>query len=121
MYNNGIPDHDQDIRKTKRSSKQAELQLTRITINNKDLSDKTLEMYNSGHVTKTLKMKFTDKNISFKFDGIYMTNPGSLRYSYFLEGFSTEWSTPNNNSIVSFTNLPPGEYIFKLKIDTGKI
>lgn len=95
------------------------IQLTGITINNKVLSPNRVEIYNIKQDTKTLKMKFVDKNVSFKFDGIYMTNPGSLRYSYFLEGFSTDWTPPSNNPTASFTNLPPGEYIFKLKVDNG--
>lgn len=95
------------------------LQLTGITINNKVLSPKNVEIYNLKQGSNTLSMKFTDKNVSFKFDGIYMTNPGSLRYSYFLEGFSSDWTPPSNNSTASFTNLPPGEYIFKLKVDNG--
>lgn len=95
------------------------LQLTGITINNKSLSNKEVDVFNSKKELRTLEMRFVDKNISFSFDGIYMTNPGSLRYSYFLEGFSSDWTPPSNNSTASFTNLPPGEYVFKLKVDNG--
>ncbi len=95
------------------------LQLTGIAINNKELSNKEVELFNSKNNTNNLVIKFVDKNISFKFDGIYMTNPGSLRYSYFLEGFSSDWTPESDNPTASFTNLPPGEYVFKLKVDNG--
>lgn len=95
------------------------LQLTGIAINNKILSDKVVGLYNSHGESKPIKMKFVDKNISFQFDGIYMTNPESLRYSYFLEGFSTDWTPASKNPTASFTNLPPGEYIFKFRVNNG--
>ncbi|WP_107039362.1 sensor histidine kinase [Brumimicrobium mesophilum] len=115
----GLMKMDLENRSSLMKNAKPKLHLTRITINNKELNDKNVEIYNTDHDTKTLTMKFTDKNISFNFDGIYMTNPGSLRYSYFLEGFSTDWSPPNNNSNASFTNLPPGEYLFKFRVDNG--
>ncbi|RYM36027.1 hypothetical protein ERX46_03260 [Brumimicrobium glaciale] len=115
----GLMKMDLNNRSSLMKNAKPKLQLTGIIINNKSLNSNKVDIYNSEKETETLVMKFVDKNISFNFDGIYMTNPGSLRYSYFLEGFSTDWTPPNNNSTASFTNLPPGEYVFKLKVDNG--
>src|SRR5690554_8042670 len=68
------------------------LQLTSIIVNNKELSNKRVYTLSQKNNDEKLSIKYADKNLSFKFDGIYMTNPGSLRYSYFLEGFSSEWT-----------------------------
>src|SRR5690554_70803 len=95
------------------------VQLTSIMVNNKEISQIVVNSFNDFKNEQALKIKFADKNISFKFDGIYMTNPGSLRYSYFLEGFSSEWTRPAKNSTANFTNLPPGEYILKFKVNNG--
>ena len=95
------------------------LQLTGVIINNKELDFIDVDVLNSEKESQSLTMKFNEKNISLAFDGIYMTNPGSLRYSYLLEGFSTNWTSPSKTPTASFTNLPPGEYLFKLKVDNG--
>src|SRR5690554_636249 len=95
------------------------LQLTNIIINNKELDQAQVNSFNTLNKKRTLTIKYADKNISFKFDGIYMSNPGALRYSYFLEGFSNEWTIPTKISNASFTNLPPGEYVFKFKVNNG--
>jgi ligand-binding sensor domain-containing protein len=94
------------------------VQLTDIIVNNKELDQTQVNTFNSKN-NNTLTIKYADKNVSFKFDGIYMTNPESLRYSYFLEGFSNEWTRPTKSPNASFTNLPPGKYIFKFKVNNG--
>ncbi|MDX1652178.1 MAG: histidine kinase, partial [Brumimicrobium sp.] len=70
---------------------------------------------------ETLEIAYKNNNISFEFDGIYLTNPGGLKYSYYLEGFSETWSPTEENPIVNFTNLSPGEYnlLFKAITDNG--
>ncbi|PWH85448.1 ligand-binding sensor domain-containing protein [Brumimicrobium oceani] len=115
----GLMKMDLENRSSLMKNAKPKLQLTGITINNKSLTNKEVDVFNTKGEKSTLIMKYVDKNISLSFDGIYMTNPGSLRYSYFLEGFSTDWTPPSNISTASFTNLPPGEYVFKLKVDNG--
>lgn len=53
--------------------------------------------------------------ITFDFAGISLSNTEKLRYRYLLEGFDKEWSPPINDSYVTYTNLPPGAYTFKVK------
>ena len=115
----GLMKMDLSNRSSLMKNTKPKLQLTDIIINNKKLDSKEVDLFNSKKEPKTLEIKYVDKNVSFKFDGIYMTNPGSLRYSYFLEGFSSDWTPPSNISTASFTNLPPGDYIFKLRLDSG--
>ena len=60
-----------------------------------------------------------DKNsISFWFTS---KDPGPLSlpvYSYKLEGYDTSWSIPSKTHSVSYNNLPPGEFTFKVKNDS---
>ncbi len=37
------------------------------------------------------------------------------QYAYKLEGFDSEWNYIGNNHTATYTNLPPGHYVFKVK------
>lgn len=95
------------------------IQLTGISINNEKINSKQTEHFNDRSKDLALSMSYKNNNITLNFDGIYMTNPSSLRYSYFLEGFSSKWSPPSKNSTASYTNLPAGEYLFKIQVNNG--
>jgi len=53
--------------------------------------------------------------ISIGFDGICFTNPERLNYRYRLEGYSNQW-IPTNEPLVTFPNLPPGHYTFRVRV-----
>ena len=36
--------------------------------------------------------------------------PGTVDYSFFLEGYQLQWSNPSNDPSFSYRNLPPGKY-----------
>jgi len=42
-------------------------------------------------------------------------NTGSLLYSFYLEGYQTEWSKPSTNAAFTYRNLPPGKYRLLVK------
>lgn len=115
----GLMKMDLSIRSSLIKNTLPKLQLTSIIVNNKELSNKRVYTLSQKNNDEKLSIKYADKNLSFKFDGIYMTNPGSLSYSYFLEGFSSEWTRATKNPNASFTNLPPGQYTFKFKVSNG--
>ena len=40
--------------------------------------------------------------------------PGAVRYRYHLDGFDREWNDAGNARAASYTNLPPGDYVFRV-------
>ncbi len=60
-------------------------------------------------------LPYSLNNISFYFDGISLTNPDKVLYTYKLEGFDKNWSPPTEINMVKYDNLPPGTYHFKVK------
>ncbi len=57
-----------------------------------------------------------DKNsLTFEFVGIHFTIPERVKYQYFLEGFDKDWSERADNTVATYTNLQPGNYVFKVK------
>lgn len=68
----------------------------------------------------TLEKKFTvnpnERNIRFEFSAPPNTDPESLEYSYRLAGYEDEWSEWTKRTEKEFTNLPPGDYRFDVKV-----
>ena len=60
-------------------------------------------------------MPYSLNNISFYFDGISLTNPEKVLYSYKLEGYDKDWSPYTDVNNTKYDNLPPGKYKFKVK------
>ncbi len=58
-----------------------------------------------------------DKNVfSIEFSALNFFQPGKTEYQYRLEGFNTNWLTADSKSNrVTFTNLDPGEYTFRVR------
>ena len=54
-------------------------------------------------------------NITFQYTGICLTNPEKVRYIHKLEGFEKNWSPESNQGLVTYSNLPPGKYTFKVR------
>jgi len=66
--------------------------------------------------TKQLELNYDDNIISFEFAALDFRNPEKNQYAYFLEGFDKDWIHTNaQKRYVTYTNLDPGEYNFKLK------
>lgn len=95
------------------------LQLTAIKVNFDPITD--IRKFKKDQKEGAFSIPYKDNNISFEFDGIYLSNPSGLRYQYFLKGFSSNWSPLMKNPDINFTNLPPGEYtlLFRAKNDVG--
>ena len=54
--------------------------------------------------------------INIRFTALQFNNPGGQKFRYRLEGFDDSWIYPLNDQLASFSNLPPGEYIFQLEV-----
>jgi signal transduction histidine kinase len=56
-----------------------------------------------------------DKNhITFYFNRVDKRYPKSVKFRYKLENFETTWSQPSSNNAVTYSNLPPGDYVFRV-------
>ncbi|MBK6282116.1 MAG: hypothetical protein IPF54_05100 [Draconibacterium sp.] len=50
-----------------------------------------------------------------RFTSINFTNPNQQRYRYKLEGFDEQWVYPQDEKVVTYTNLQPGSYLFTVE------
>jgi ligand-binding sensor domain-containing protein len=65
--------------------------------------------FNSKHV-----FNYNENDISFRYVGLSYMNPEAVTYTYQLEGYTNDWIKTKDNAI-TFSNLPPGSYVFKVK------
>ncbi len=57
----------------------------------------------------------TKKNhLTFSFLKVNKMNPEAAAYKYILEGFENKWSPPTRQNVVTYSNIPPGHYVFKV-------
>src|SRR5262249_16316547 len=42
-------------------------------------------------------------------------NPDRMQFQYMLEGFDKNWNPPAVRRFATYTNVPPGKYVFRLK------
>ena len=65
--------------------------------------------------TKRITLKHSQNVISFEFASLnYIQNEKNL-YAYMLEGFDKDWRYIQNERSATWTNLDPGEYVFRVK------
>jgi len=67
-------------------------------------------------ITKEITLSHKDYVFSFEFAALDYTVPEKNRYEYILEGFEKEWNSKSfEDRRATYTNLPPGDYIFKVR------
>ena len=59
-----------------------------------------------------------ENSFYFEFAAIDFTSAEVYQFAYKLEGFDTGWTYCGNRKAVSYTNIPGGDYIFKVKSTT---
>jgi ligand-binding sensor domain-containing protein/serine phosphatase RsbU (regulator of sigma subunit) len=65
---------------------------------------------------REITLSHKDNVFSFEFVALDFTIPEKNRYAYMMEGFDEDWiHTTAEKRFASYTNLDPGEYIFRVK------
>jgi len=68
-------------------------------------------------ITETNEIELTHKDnvFSFEFAALHYSSPENNQYAYMMEGFEKKWNYVNNRRNATYTNLPAGNYIFRVK------
>lgn len=62
-----------------------------------------------------INVNYKKNMVRFSFSAPYFEDHQPIEYSYYLEGYSDDWSTWDNKNEIEFTNLPEGNYTFHVK------
>lgn len=92
-----------------------QLQHKPVSIGFDSLWDRTI-LEKSISESELIELNNDDNVISFEFVSLDFKNPEKNKYAYIMQGFDKDWNfTSASHRIVTYTNLDPGEYIFKVK------
>lgn len=64
---------------------------------------------------KAVELKHDQNFFTIAFSALDFTNSRKIQYAYMLEGFDLEWNYTNTLRIANYTNIPAGDYIFRVK------
>lgn len=62
-----------------------------------------------------LELPYDQNHLTFRFIGISTTVPEKVQYRYMLEGLDKDWSPLTSKTDATYSGIPPGEYIFRVK------
>ena len=65
--------------------------------------------------SREIKLSYKDYVFSFQFAALHYVNPSKNRYAYIMEGLETEWNYVGARHFVTYTTLPSGNYVFRVK------
>jgi len=65
--------------------------------------------------TKKIELSYSQNVFSFEFAALDFAAPGKNLYAYKMEGFDNNWINSGKRRFVTYTNLDPGDYIFRVK------
>jgi len=86
-----------------------------IVITDFMVKDKPFPTDSSISAIKHIKLKYNQNFFSFQFAALDYTNPEKNQYAYYLEGLNEDWMYSGNRRYASFTSVPPGDYVFRVK------
>ena len=79
-------------------------QITRFRVN---LEDRPM--------VQNTKLNYREKSVIFDYSSICLTNPDEVYYQVMLEGADEDWRPLTQQTVETYSPLPPGKYIFKVK------
>lgn len=66
--------------------------------------------------TDNFTLRYNENVLSVEFAGLNFSNADKNKYAYKLEGFNNDWITTDGKMrVATYTNLDPGDYIFRVK------
>lgn len=66
-------------------------------------------------IEHSLSLDHTQNHLSFHFNANNLINPDKVQFQYQLVGFDNDWSPVNSRKEATYSNLPSGSYLFKVK------
>lgn len=68
---------------------------------------------------KQLTLRHNQNNVSIHYVELDFRSGNERAYAYRLTGFDDNWNTNNTAGSATYTNLPPGKYVFEVKLMNG--
>lgn len=73
------------------------------------------EVFNTAKpLIPNLKLNYKENTVAFSFASLQFSLPIKNQYQFKLEGYDADWTLSGNENSARYTNLPPGNYTFKV-------
>jgi len=64
---------------------------------------------------KNYELDYSQNSLGFEYTAISTSGTKRIHYKYKLEGFNDNWIDAGTRTFATFTNIPHGDYVFKVK------
>lgn len=89
--------------------------ITGLEIFNKPQGVGTPMLPEALHRMEQIELSHSENMFSLVFSALSFSAPGKNRYRYMLEGFDKEWMDAGQQHRATYTNVPPGSYVFRVR------
>ncbi len=105
-----------DTRRDKRISAAPNIRLSKVRVNFSDSDYRNFAAnFDQYELPTNLELPFNKNNLIFEFDAVSLGSRKGLRFQYLMLGLSEDWSPLTSVSTITFTSLPAGDYILKVR------
>ncbi|HWK72898.1 MAG TPA: two-component regulator propeller domain-containing protein [Povalibacter sp.] len=91
----------------------------RMALTSVSILDRELAARDLPGPQRPLALGYDDRLVTFVFSALDFTSPANNRYRYRLDGFDTDWIDAGNQRRATYTNLDPGDYVFRVRGANG--
>ena len=88
-------------------------------LSNKVITSGQGPLKKSINTIQSIDLDHDHNSFGFEFVGVLHGASSKVKYSWKLEGFNNSWTNPSTQNIASYTNINPGEYVFKVRATNG--
>ncbi|PLX12095.1 MAG: hypothetical protein C0597_14045 [Marinilabiliales bacterium] len=61
--------------------------------------------------------KYKEKHLTFNYTALWYASSEEIKYRYKLEGYDLDWNATTTLRMVTYSNIPPGEYKFIVQVN----
>ncbi|MEQ9423630.1 MAG: two-component regulator propeller domain-containing protein [Cyclobacteriaceae bacterium] len=87
----------------------------RLFYENVDLEKFSEKGYDEMLIPEELVFPYDQNDLTFDYMAVHLKNPDHIYYQFQLVGHDDMWSPATQDNHATYTNLPPGDYIFKVR------
>jgi len=93
------------------------LVFTRVAVSGSDIHSSEMSPGKTGTADNEWYIELTpkQKSLDIEYSALDYRNPKNIQYAHMLEGIDQDWSIERGQRTASYTNLEPGEYLFRVR------
>lgn len=104
-----------DPRQLQVNTKKPEVYITGLEVGDRHFPFEDTDQSQSILNNQQVKLKHHENDFIFQFIGINFLQAGRNQYQYKLENYDKTWRSTGADKIAQYTNVPPGNYTFRVK------